>query len=119
VCSSIFTAEFREDVRTTIPTIVENLKDGNSYIHDAAIELLSKLAAQGVCVSVTFLWVYSSMFVAEFREDVRAIIPAIAEHLKDSVFHVRKAAIKGLTRLAMRGMCSHHFLVGVLSHACS
>jgi len=44
------------------------------------------------------------MFIAEFREDVRVTIPAIAECLKDSDWYVRKAAIEVLSRLAVQGM---------------
>ena len=58
-----------------------------------------------VCVSIALRWVCPSMFVAEFREDVRIIIPAIVERLKDSNPYVRKAAIKGVSRLAAQGMC--------------
>ena len=46
------------------------------------------------------------MFVAEFQEDVRITIPAIAEHLKNSHSGIRKAAIEGVSRLAEQGMCS-------------
>jgi len=42
-------AELREDVRITILTIVEHLKDSNAYVRVTAIELLSKLGAQGMC----------------------------------------------------------------------
>jgi len=42
-------AEFREDIRIAIPAITEHLKDSDSDIREAAIELLSKLAAQGRC----------------------------------------------------------------------
>jgi len=45
------------------------------------------------------------MFVAEFREEVRIAIPAIAERLKDSDSDVRKAAIGTLSMLAAEGMC--------------
>jgi len=45
------------------------------------------------------------MFVAEFREDVRITISAIAECLKDSHSDVRSAAIAALSRLAAQGMC--------------
>jgi len=45
------------------------------------------------------------VFVAEFQEDVRITIPAIAERLKDSRSDVRKAAIEVLSRLAAQGMC--------------
>jgi len=45
------------------------------------------------------------MFLAEFREDIRITIPAIAEHLKDSHSNVREAAIEFLSRLAAQGMC--------------
>ena len=41
--------EFQEDIRTTIPAIAEGLKDFNSDVCKAAIELLSRLAAQGTC----------------------------------------------------------------------
>jgi len=58
-----------------------------------------------VCVSITFRWVCSSTFVAEFREDVRITIPAIADGLKDSDLDVRSAAIEILSGLAVQGMC--------------
>jgi len=45
------------------------------------------------------------MFVAEFQEEVRIAIPAIAEHLKDSDYDVRKAAIKLVSILAVQSMC--------------
>ena len=45
------------------------------------------------------------MFVAEFREDVRIAIPAIAEGLKGPDSDVRKTAIELLSRLAAQGMC--------------
>ena len=57
--------------------------------------------------------------VAEFREDIRITIPAIAEHLKDSDSYVREAAIELLSMLAAQGMCEYHFPVGVLKHFCS
>jgi len=44
----MFVAEFREDVRITIPAIVEHLKDPDWYVRDVAIELLSRLAMQGM-----------------------------------------------------------------------
>jgi len=49
MCSSMFVAEFREDLRITIPAIAERLKASNRYVRSAAIEILSKLAAQGMC----------------------------------------------------------------------
>jgi len=45
------------------------------------------------------------MSIAEFRDDIRITIPAIAEHLKDSDSFVRMAAIEGLSILAAQGMC--------------
>jgi len=45
----MFVAEFREDVRITIPSIPERLKDSDWYVRSAAIEVLSRLAAQGMC----------------------------------------------------------------------
>ena len=49
VCSSMFLAEFRKDVQTSIPAIAEGVKDSNSEVRAAAIEGLSRLAAQGMC----------------------------------------------------------------------
>jgi len=49
VCSSIFVAEFREDVRVTISAIAEHLKGSDSHVRSAAVEVLSRLAAQGMC----------------------------------------------------------------------
>jgi len=48
VCSNTFVAEFREEVQITIPAIAERLKDSDSDVRKAAIELLSRLAAQGM-----------------------------------------------------------------------
>ena len=45
------------------------------------------------------------MIVAEFRGDIRITIPAILDRLKDSDSAVRKAAIKGVLRLAAHGVC--------------
>jgi len=45
----MFVAEFREDVRITIPAIVEYLKDSDWYVCKAAVELLSRVAVQGMC----------------------------------------------------------------------
>jgi len=45
----MFEAEFREDVRITIPAIVGRLKDFDSDVRKAAIEGLSTLAALGMC----------------------------------------------------------------------
>jgi len=58
-----------------------------------------------VCVSITFRCVYSSTFVVNFQEDVRIAIPAIVEGVKGRLSYVRKAAIKGVSRLAEQGMC--------------
>jgi len=58
-----------------------------------------------VCVSISFWWVYSRMFVAEFREDLRIAIPAIAKRLKDSHPGFRLGAINLLSRLGAQGMC--------------
>jgi len=45
------------------------------------------------------------MSVAEFRADVGIIIPAIVEHLKHYHLDVREAVIKGVSTLAVQGMC--------------
>jgi len=69
-----------------------------------------------VCVSVAFWWVCSTAFVAEYREDVRITIPAIAKHLKASGWYARNSAIELLSRLVVQRKCYHHFPVGVLKH---
>jgi len=46
----MFVAEFQEDVRIAIPAIVKCLKDSDWYVRKAAIEVLSRLAAQGMYV---------------------------------------------------------------------
>ena len=42
-------AEFKEDVRITIPAVVEHLKDSDWHVRNAATELLLRMAAQGMC----------------------------------------------------------------------
>jgi|SRR5712671_2670854 len=49
MCSNLFVAEFREDIRITIPAIVGYLKDSDWHVRNAAIEHLSRLTAQGMC----------------------------------------------------------------------
>ena len=44
-------------------------------------------------------------FLADFLEDIRIIVPVIAEHLKNSYWYVRNVAIELLSRLAAQGMC--------------
>jgi len=44
----MFVAEFREDVRITVLGIAEHLNDSDWYDRNVAIELLSRLAAQGM-----------------------------------------------------------------------
>jgi len=70
-----------------------------------------------VSVSITFRWVYSNLFVAEFRGDVRTTIPSIVECVKDSDSDVREAAIELLSRLAAQGVCWYLFPVGFLKRA--
>jgi len=62
------------------------------------------------------------MFIGEFRKDVRnlrIIICTALERLESPYFRVRENAIGLLSRLGVQGMCSRHFLVGVLKHLCS
>ena len=42
-------AEFREDVRITIPVIAEGLKHFDSDVRKTAIVGVSRLAVQGMC----------------------------------------------------------------------
>jgi HEAT repeat protein len=58
-----------------------------------------------VCVSVPDPSLQSTLFVAEFREDIRAAIPGFVECLKDPNDRVRFAAIEGLSKLGAHGLC--------------
>lgn len=44
-CSTTITAKFHEEIRMAIPSIVECLKDSDSYVRRAALEGLPSLAA--------------------------------------------------------------------------
>ena len=58
-----------------------------------------------VCIiSIPGLLLRSSLFVAEFREAVRAAIPGIVERLQDSHPDVRNAAVSGLSALGVHGL---------------
>jgi len=46
----MFVGKFREDVRVAVPAVAECLKDSDWYVRKAAIEVLSRLAAQGMYV---------------------------------------------------------------------
>ena len=72
-----------------------------------------------VCASITFAWVCSSKFIAEFRGDIRITIPVIAGQLNSNYSEFRKMATELLSRLAAQGMCKDHLSVGVLKHVCS
>jgi len=50
VCSSTFVAELWEDVKIIIPDIEKHLKDSDLFDRKFTIELLSKLAEQGMCL---------------------------------------------------------------------
>jgi len=45
----MFVGEFRQDIRTIIPTIVKLGNDIYPAVCEAATELLSKLAVQSMC----------------------------------------------------------------------
>jgi len=45
------------------------------------------------------------MFIAKYREDIRVTIPAMAEHLKSSIWDIGWAATEGYPTLAGQGMC--------------
>ena len=60
-----------------------------------------------VCIIFPYLLLRSSLFVAEFREAVRAAIPGIVECLKDSDSDVRNAAVSGLSALGVHGLYQH------------
>jgi len=48
---------------------------------------------------------FSSIMLANFREEVRITIPAMVETLKDSSLGVRMGAIEGISRLAVQSTC--------------
>ena len=58
-----------------------------------------------VRVSVTSRLLCSNMFVAEFREDIRIIIPDIGELLKHSDPDNFMGPIQILSKLEEQGMC--------------
>jgi len=45
----MFVVEFREDIQISIPAVAEHLKNSDPGVRSAAIELLSRLATQGMC----------------------------------------------------------------------
>jgi len=98
----MFVAEFRENVRITIPVIAKCLNDFNWDVRKAAIEFLSMLAAHSMCLCHFVVGVLKHV-VGEFSGDVRITIPVIAKHLRH--FRVYEAAIEGLSMLAAQGMC--------------
>jgi len=72
-----------------------------------------------VCHCITSQSVYSGIFVAEYLQHARIIILAIAKHLKNFDSHVRKAAIEGVSTLAVRSMYCIAFQWCMLKHVCS
>ena len=46
--SIAFSAEFREEIRTAIPSILKRLEDSDSYVRQAALDGLSSLATHGM-----------------------------------------------------------------------
>ena len=58
-----------------------------------------------VCVTVPPMLMYSIVSSAEFREEIRTVIPSIVKCLEDSVWQVQLAALNGLSSLATHGMC--------------
>ena len=100
-----FPAEFREEIRIAIPSIVECLEDSHSDIRQAALDGLSSLSTHGM----HYLFanpLYSILFSAEFRQDIWTAIPSILKCLEDPHSHVQRAALNGLLSLTTHGM--HH-----------
>jgi len=45
----MFVVDFRDNIRMTIPVIAKHMEDSDPGVRMAAIELLSRLAALGMC----------------------------------------------------------------------
>ena len=95
--------------------VVEQLKDYDPDIRQAALKSLSGLAAQGMHSpfhSVHFV-AHWHWFVVEFQQEIRLAIPMVVELLKDSHRDVRRAALGSISGLGAQGMDllqSEHFV---------
>jgi len=58
-----------------------------------------------VRIPLSFLLVSRMMFEAESREEIGRAIPRIVECLKDSTWHIRSTAVRGLSSLGAYRMC--------------
>jgi|SRR5712671_2245399 len=124
VCSSMFVAEFREDIRITIPSIFNHLKYSSLGVCNSAIKLLSRLAMQGI-FSITFWSVCLNMPVAELCKDIQVALPDIVEWMRNSnqeteVFHpgpeVFNPVLELLSELTACCRCHYCSLIDILQY---
>ena len=95
-------AEFRGLVRDAIPEIIDLLWHDEEDVRSASSEALLKLSEQGN-ISSFCPNVVDVLFVAEFRESIRAAIPQIVSLLRPWKSYICEVGVNTLVKLSEQG----------------
>jgi hypothetical protein len=106
MCSTQLEAEWRAEIRKSIPRLTKALK--GSDVEPTLIQL-SRLAKIRMFATNRTFFVFSNRSKAQLRGEVRAALPSLIALLKDPNRRVRGCALEALSSLAVIGMLSACF----------
>jgi HEAT repeat protein len=95
-------AELRGSIGTSIPQIVDLLKDSEGRVRVACTNTLSKLSEQGMSHILSGMGSLTNI-AAELWGSIGTSIPQIVDLLKDSEGRVRVACVNALSKLSEQG----------------
>jgi uncharacterized protein (DUF1810 family) len=113
-------AAMQDETRDAIPEILNCLHDTEWYVRQAAIEGLPAVAAHGMYngrfrMRAASVFLFSYMLAAAMQEETRNVTPELVDRLYDEDWHVRQAALIGLSALVVHGTLDNRFLVHSLT----
>ena len=98
-------AEFRGLVKDAIPEIIDLLWHSEEDVRRASTDALLKLSEQGN-ISSYYPIVLDVLFVAEFRESIRAAIPQIVSLFRPWKSYIAEVGVNTLVKLSEQGSLS-------------
>ena len=98
-------AEFRGLVKDAIPEIIDLLWHSEEDVRRASTDALLKLSEQGN-ISSYYPIVLDVLFVAEFRESIRAAIPQIVSLFRPWKSYIGEVDVNTLVKLSEQGSLS-------------
>ena len=105
--TTLLDTEFQELVRRAIPEIIELFWHDELNVRSAGADALLKFSDQGY-IKFSYLYVViDALFVAEFRESIRAAIPQIITLLRPWKSYICEVGADALAKLSEQGKVSN------------